>query len=303
MFGTLIALALLSAAEPKSPLSVISERIEAKVGKEIITSTDLQTMIQALTIANKNQKPDGLKQRALETLIERSLMRQYLEKVGYPVADRDLDQRIAGIRANNGAATNDQFRQMLAAQGLTFEQFKDQVRFQMENMQFINVMRRQAQHTIEDKDLRAYYQKNLADFKENFEVELQECVIPLGDNADAAEKKAEAFKKNPKNFDQCVKTLSQSPSASANGKIGKFQSGLLREDIERKVFEIKKDEVAMIQQPGAIQLIKVLEKKNLGPRSFESVKDKIRDHLESDIIQKEIQKTMAEMKATTFIQI
>lgn len=303
MLNLVGALLLIAAPDPSAATPMISEKIEARVGKDIITSSDLLTMTQMLSHSAKSDKSLDLKQKALETLIERSLMRQYLERMGMSVSDREIEQKIASIRQQNGIATNEDFRRMLAFQGLTFDQFREQVRSQMENMQFVNVMRRQAQHTIDEKDMRAFYNANKADYKDNFEVELQECVILTGDNPDAALKQAEAFQKNPSTFDKCVTTLSKAPSAESGGRIGKFQSGLLREDIEHKVFGLTKNQVAIVTQPGAVQLIKVLERKDLGPRSFDAVKDKIRERLEGNIVQKEIQKTIAEMKATTFIQI
>jgi len=288
-------LSLIGAFEPKAPNTLHSEKIEAKVGKEIILTSDLQLMIATLSTSKKGEKSDTLKKTALDTLIERALMRQYLEKLGFSVSDREIEQKISSIRTSNGIANNDQFRQMLALQGMSFEQLRDQIRFQMENMQFVGIMRRQASQTIDEKDLRAYYQEHKKDFKNNVEVELQECVIPIGEGGKAAaEKAANEFRSNPKKFDQCK---------TNNSNIGTFQSGLLREDIEQEVFKLNRGQVAIIEQPAGLQLLKVLDKKDLGARSFESVKGKIRESLESTVVQKEIQRTMSDLRTSTYIQI
>lgn len=285
---------LLGAYETKTPKALISEKIEAKVGREIILSSDLKLMAETLSVSNKTEKPEVLRKKALDTLIERALMRQYLEKMGFAVTDRDVEQKINAIRASNGISSNDQFRQMLAAQGISFEQFRDQIRSQMENMQFVGVMRRQASRTIDDKDLRAYYQDHKSNFEKNMEVELEECVMAFGSDPAATEKKAQEFKSNPKKFGQCQQN---------NGPIGKFQSGLLREDIEAEVFKLNPGQVAVIQQPHGLQLLKVLSKKDLGSQPFGAVKEKIREQLESSLVQKEIQKTMVDLRASTYIQI
>ncbi len=304
MLNHLILFGLIGVNDPsavtKAPL--ISERIEAKVGKEIITSSDLQVMTQALGSLHQDEKPEFIKKKALETLIDRALVRIYLKNFGVEITDRDLETRIQSIKASNGIQSNEDFKSMLASQGITFDQFKDQIRAQLENMQFMNVMRRQSDRTIEDKDLREYFQKHKGDFSESKEVELQECVLSTSSNFEEAQKKASYYQKNPKLFHECIKQ-SQSPSKENDGKIGQFQSGLLREDIEASVFSLKKGGVAVIPLNGAIQLLKVLDLKNKGPQSYEAVREKIRERLENEIIQKEIQRTLADLRTKTFIQI
>ncbi len=295
---------LIQANEPKiSSPTLMSEKIEAKVGREIITSSDIQSMMKALSIASKGEPETVARKRALDSLIERALVRTYLEKAGAPVSDQEIDQRINSIKSSNGISSNDDFKAMLASQGMTFDQFKEQIRFQLEQMQFINFMRRQAQRTIDDKDLRDFYQKNKEAYASNYEVDLQECVLPYGADPKSAESLATNFQKKPETFDQCVKKYSQSPSTSTGGKIGKFQSGILREDVEKKVFALEKNQVASIHQQNGIQLIKVLTRTSLGAQNFEPVKDRIREKLEGDIIQHEIEKTMADLRASTSIQI
>lgn len=292
---------LIQANEPKAPLH--SERIEAKVGAEIITSSDVSNMLKTLGALSRGEPETALKKRALDSLIERALIRTYLSKMGGSISAKEIDQRINSIRSQNGIASQDEFKAMIAAQGLSFDQFREQVQYQLEHMQFVNFMRRQSQRTIEEKDLKDFYQKNKSQYSNNYEVELQECVLPFGQAPQEIEALAESFRKKPETFGTCVKKYSQSPSKSADGMLGKFQSGILREDVERQVFALEKNQVAIIQQQGALQLLKVKTKSPLGPQSFESVKERIREKLEGDIIQREIEKTMADLRATTFIQI
>ena len=51
------------------------------------------------------------------------------------------------------------------------------------------------------------------------------------------------------------------------------------------------------------QGLKVLKKRDLGVQKFDDVRDKIISSLESELLMKELEKTLSELKATTFIKI
>lgn len=304
MIGALSTL-LISIVDPTAGTSsAFSEKIEARVGNKIITSSDLDGMVQALKQSAQNQPQDLVRKKALETLIDRSLISIYLTQLGAPITDREVDQRINAIKFQNNITSQDDFRSLLQKQGLTFEAFRDQVRSQMEYMQFVNFMRRDSNQSIEEKELRALFQERAKDFASNYELELQECSIPLTRESTEIDQIISKFTAAPQKFDECVATLSQSPSASASGgKIGKFKIGMLREDIERLVFEAPKGAVVVVRQPGAVQLIKVLDRADVGPQSFESAKERLKARLQEERLQKEIEKKLTELRNSTYIQI
>lgn len=278
-----------------SPLT-FKEKIEARAGSEIITTTDLEQMVETMKIENPQASEKDLRQRALQTLIDQALISQFLDKMGITVTDREIDQRINSIRTANGIQSQEQFRALLEKQGLSFDKFKTQLKRQMESGQFYGFIRRQATHTIEEKDLRAYYQNNMDRYKSNLEIEIEECIVPSTQDDKAAESEAIEFSKATKGFSKCA-------AKHSSTVLGKFQRGMLRDDIESKVFSLKPSEVAMFKTRGGYQLLRVTKIKNLGAQSFESVKESIRESLETEIVQKEYQRMMSELKASTFIKI
>ncbi|MDB5039102.1 MAG: PpiC-type peptidyl-prolyl cis-trans isomerase, partial [Bacteriovoracaceae bacterium] len=287
--------------EPATSKNLFSEKIEVQVGSEIITTTDLQLMEDAIKAEQPSVNSGSVPKMAKDAAVDQKLISNYLNQINFPVTDKDVDQRINSIRSAKGIQNSDQFRSLVEASGLTFDRFRAQVKLQMEKMQFMNVVRRSASHTPDETELRAYYKNNADQFQKNIQIDLSECVIPLGKNPKETEEKAAGFINKPKQFDTCVKKESQSPSAAKGGHIGTFGWGVLPEDVEAKVYHLKQGEVAMVRQPGAIQLLKVTKVKDLGPVSFEVAQEKIRERLESEILQKELQKTLSDLRSTTFI--
>jgi len=303
MLITSLSAFLISAMDPQAGSPTFSEKIEARVGDKIITSSDLDSMIEALKQASPDQPAELARKKALQTLIDRSLISIYLNQLGAPVSDRDVDQRINAIKFQNNVSSQEDFKALLQQQGLTFDKFRDQIRFQMEYMQFINFMRRDSNQSIEEKELRALFQERSKDFATNYELELQECTIPLTRSAAEIDQLISTYTTNPKRFDECVQKVSQSPSTSAGGRIGKFKLGMLRDDVERAVFAADKGTVVVIRQPGSVQLIKILNRVDVGPQSYDSVKDRLKARLQEERLQKEVEKKLSELKNSVYIQI
>ncbi len=304
MITILIGSLILGTTEPTAPMPSFTEKIEAKVGNEIITSTDLVLMIETIKTQNPHLDSDRLRQLAREAEIDVRLISQYLNKMNIGISDREVDQRINSIRTANNIQSEEQFKALLESQGTSFQRFKNQLKRQMEQMQFATFIRRQMTRTIEEKDLKTYYSNHAKRFSSTPEVELKECFIPYGENPELAKERAKEFEAKPKTFDRCVKTLSESPSAQNEGYLGKFQrNDSLREDIEMAVFSLNEGEVTVIQTGAGLQLFKVVKRRDLGSRSYDDVKAQIKDLLESDLAEKEMKKVLAELRASTFIQI
>lgn len=299
MWSIILSLSLISA-----PAKLFTERIEARVGSQIITSTDVQQVAKELQQgALENKSSQTIEKRALDRLIEQALIKEYLRSVQMEVSDQDVERRINSIRSSQGVASLDEFKNYIENQGLSFASFKKQVREQMELAQFHQIIQRQSLQTISENELKAYYQANHSEFQNNYELSLRECLIPYGEEKDEVLKRAQDFKSNPKAFSKCVQSFSRSPSRQQDGLIGSFRSGSLREEVEQAVFSLQPGSVAIIQLPGAVQLLKVESKKDLGPRDFESVKDEIRRSLESQRIEKARTKLLSELRSSTFIKV
>jgi peptidyl-prolyl cis-trans isomerase C len=258
-------------------------------------------MIETIKVENPQATTKDLHDKALKALVDQALITQFLEKMGIAVSEREIDQRINSIRAANGIQTQEQFRALLEKQGLNFDRFRGQLKRQMETGQFYSFIRRQATRTIEEKDLRAFYQNHNDQFKSTPEVELEECVVPIQSTEKAAEIEAAALAQNSKSFAKCLKKYA--PTNGTSGMLGKFHRGMLREDVEAKVFALKENGIAVLRTKGGFQLLRVAKIKNLGPQKFESVKDTIRESLETEIVQKEYQRMLGELKASTFVKI
>lgn len=97
-----------------------SEKIEARVGNQIITSTDLRAEVTQLQDRANEAKTDStLRKKALEMLIEKALIRNYLSHQQMDVSEQDVDRRVNSIRASQGLSNLDEFRKLLESRGMS----------------------------------------------------------------------------------------------------------------------------------------------------------------------------------------
>lgn len=287
---------LVSANE--SPNSLFQEKIEVRVGAEIISTIDLRTMEDNLKPLMSSASPAKVQERARDILIEQALIRLHLRRNEMENAiEVEVEKRI------NAMTSDKNFQALLEAKHTSLDRVRAGLKIQLEKSQFMNLLRRSVTKNPDLNDLKAHFQGLPESSRRNFEVELSECFIPFATSPSEAKQRAEFFIKNPKKFSDCVKEISRSPSAGNGGKIGNFAWGSLPEEIESKVAHLKANEVALIQRPDGIQLLKVEKNKTLGLVTFEMAKDRIREQLDTQILEQEYQKTLADIRANTFIKI
>lgn len=290
----------LSAPSPSGSKTI--ERIEARVGTQIITTSELRAMealIKSLEPRNPSEKT--LRQRALDLLIEQALIRDFLAKREMAISEQDIERRVQGLRSSQGLSSYEELQQLLASKGGSLEQLRTDLRMQLENQAFFAAIKREGLQSIQESDLKNYYQQNRDQFDQNIELTVQECMI------DAAAEKADAlvskYVSQPGLFEECVRLHSISPSKARQGMLGSITRGILREEVESVLFSTAVGRVARVSLPNATQLLKVLSKKNLGAQSFDQARSQIESILEAQQMNKAKERVLNELRSSTFIKI
>lgn len=143
----------------------VIDKIEAHVGKRIITSYDIEMLNpdvykKLLAIPDEKTRQEQLqqyKEQALDFLIDMNIMEIAAEKDGIKVSDKDLDRAINEIASSNGM-TLANFEKALKEQNLSLNQYKYQIKSQMILRSKINV----PQIVITEEDI-----QNMADEKQD----------------------------------------------------------------------------------------------------------------------------------------
>ncbi len=255
----------------------IRETIEVRIGSRIVSTFDIQELADHLILQNPLMERKVATQAARERLIERVLIEEYLARFEMQATDREVNQ-------------------MASARNLS-SFMREELRSEMNRSRFNSLAFRNAAKTPTTGELREYFNKNKAAFSNNFEVTLAECRISEQSNNSEVAKKINYYSKNPKAFSTCVAKDSVGPTKDQGGLIGTVRSGDLTPDLEALVFSLESGDVTVVKMPQMSQIIKVLKKVDLGPVTFDSVKDRVRAEFEEDIAKLEVEKLLTRLKA------
>jgi len=244
-----LQLPALPATAPITPNGTVVEDVIARVNDQIITRTEYErARQQAMEQARQENVPQADVDEKLNDLLRDMIDQQLLLSKGKELGingDAETMRRLDDIRKQNHLDSMEALQKAAEQQGISFEDFKQQIRNQVVSNQVVqdevgrhlNLTRTQEQ---------AYYDQHGKDFEVPEQVHLSEILIPTPDNAtDAqvaeAQQKADAVEaklKGGANFAETAKADSGGPTKSAGGDLGDFKRGALGDVLEKATFSL-----------------------------------------------------------------
>ncbi|MDY0377296.1 MAG: SurA N-terminal domain-containing protein, partial [Desulfobacterales bacterium] len=145
----------------------VVERIVAVVNDEVITLFDLnQTLapyerqIQAMGYADDKQEQMRFKVREdmLNHLIDQKLTDQEIKRYKISVSDKEIDGTVEQIK-NANHYTDESLRNILASQGMSYEEYREKIKEQILRSKLVNIEVR-SRVVITPEETRAYYERH-----------------------------------------------------------------------------------------------------------------------------------------------
>jgi len=275
-FAASLALLLSWGLQGTASGSVVVDRVVAVVNGEIITMSDLQ---REESLKKVDVKQD--ERLLLEDMIDRKLQMAAAKRAGMDVTDKELADAIADIMKRNSLDSK-QFEGALAKEGLTLEQYKNELREQMTLSRMFNKYVRSG-IAVNEAEVRAYYERNIKSYALPEEIRVRQIFFRLPENATPAETAAIKEKataalaraKKGEDFIRLVKELSESENASQGGDLGFMQRGQAIPEIEEAARSLKPGDIAgPLQCAGGFHIIR-LEEIRTPIKPFDKVKDEI----------------------------
>ena len=268
--------------------------VAVTVNGKVITETELDARLKpALDRAAMRMDPNkialyakNIRGQALEGMIMERLLDEQVEKAGITVTGKDVDDKVNEILTQQGV-TMDGFKQMLQMQGLSFEQFMQQIE---KGVRYEKLMDEQVgQVDINDAEALAFYEENKEDFNTPEQVQASHILIKVSPSATpeekaAAKEKAEKLLKEVKeggDFAALARENSDCPSKAKGGDLGLFGRGQMVKEFEDTAFGLQPGQVSgVVETQFGYHIIKVTDHKAAGLTPFEKVKADIVKNLQ-----------------------
>jgi peptidyl-prolyl cis-trans isomerase SurA len=308
---TLLSPALLCA-------DTVVEEIIARVNNQIITRTAYQHEEEQLKQEAQQQDTvhadqivaDGQKD-VLRGLIDRQLLLDKGKELGI-TADTDLIKRLDEMRKQMKLETMEDLEKAAQAQGVSFEDFKDNLRTEIITQQVIQ--REVGSHMNIGKDEeQRFYQQHKSELARNEAVRLSEILISTeqaGDDQqkiEAAKAKAADVLKQVRaggDFAEIAKKESQDPSAAQGGDLGPFERGKLAKQLEDLTFSMKKGDVSdVIRTKQGFVILKVTDHVMPGVPAFAEVEPRVQEAIYMQKLQPSLREYLKKLREEAFIDI
>ena len=316
LFRLILACAILTPALLSA--DTVVEEIIARVNNQIITRTDYEREQQQLKDEAQQQDPARAAQMVAEGqkdvlrgLIDRELLLEKGKDLSI-TADTELIKRLDEMRKQMKLDTMEDLEKAATAQGVSFEDFKQNMRTEINTQQVI-------QHEVGSRlniskdDEHLFYDQHKSELARPEEVKLSEILVSTEQAGNdeqkiaAAQAKADDLLKQIKagaNFDEVAKKESQGPSAAQGGDLGFFEHGKLAKQLEDLTFGMKKDDVSnVIRTKQGFVILKVTEHQNAGVPSYTEVEPRLQEAVYRKRLQPALREYLKKLREEAFIDI
>jgi peptidyl-prolyl cis-trans isomerase SurA len=301
-----VSIATPAAMPTEAPLTVASaptagdsiDRVVATVDGDPITMRDV---VEFAASTGNPVSADGVgseaAKAALKALIEAKLLEQEVKKYEDKVDESEVDRYIAALRSQKHL-NEEQFRQALVQNGITYEDFRKRARMEVEKMAMIDKEVRD-KIVIPPSDIQAYYDAHKDDFTIKSErLRIAQVLIALPDNATAAQiaaakKKADAIHNRAvhgEDFGGLARRYSDDASKANRGELGWFAPGDINDAILSALRPLKPGEISpVVRTKFGFHILHLEEHEVPGPRPLADVREEIRQKLQDERAQDTLQ--------------
>jgi peptidyl-prolyl cis-trans isomerase SurA len=315
---TLVAIIVFSFLSGGEADVQLIDKIVAVVNDDIITLSELREItvpylkkMKARYSVNYDEAQiKETESRILDQLIDEKLVRQEVVRLKIEVSEKEVNMGVEDMMKNTNLS-EDQFKKALAEQDITMEEYREQMKSEMERLRLLDAEVK-SKVQVKEKEIASYYKEHMDNFNTPPEVRLQQILlmIPPGVSEQEisqirgrAEEIVQKIKKG-EDFTSLVRLYSQDSSAATGGDIGFFKQGELLPTINEVAFSLYIGEASsVIQTSAGFHIIKVLEKRERQKMTEEERNKEIWDILYTQNMDDMFKQWLKELKKKSFIEI
>jgi peptidyl-prolyl cis-trans isomerase SurA len=287
----------------------VVDRVVAVINDNIITLSELTaaTVLKSEGLKgeqNNGRRLEAIRSATLEDLIAQKLIKQTADKAGIDVSDREVDNAVEEVRDQNNLS-EDQLLVALAGSGLTYREYKEQLREQIRQVKFIN-MEFRSKISIQDEEVEDYYRQNIEEFygPPTFKIRM---ILLSGADAELQSLRLKAVQEGieaGEDFAALASQYSQDGSSASGGDLGYLGYGELDARLEEAIGLLTPGGVSPpVARPEGIYIMKLIERRPGEPRPLEEFSAPIRERLFDRVMDEMFSSWLKEIKASAHIEI
>jgi peptidyl-prolyl cis-trans isomerase SurA len=301
----------------------VIEEIIARVNNQIVTRTEylhsqeqLKQEAQQQDAANAEKIVAERNKDILRDLIDQQLLLEKGKDLGI-TADTDVIKRLDDMRKQMNLESMEDLEKAAEAQGVSFEDFKQNMRNQIITQQVIG-KEVGSRMSITKEEEQQFYDEHKNELEQPEQIRLSEILVSTektgsaasadpSQQLSAAQAKAEdllAQIRKGAAFDEIAKKSSDGPSAAQGGDLGLFKRGTLAKELEDKTFAMKAGDVSdVIRTRQGFVILKVTEHPSAGIPPLKEIEPRIQDALYMRKLQPALRAYLQKLREDAYIDI
>jgi peptidyl-prolyl cis-trans isomerase SurA len=318
--GFSLALLLVLGVSPAFSADTVVEEIIARVNNQIVTRSEYLRSKDQLKQEAEQQDPGHATQvvaerekDVLRDLIDQQLLIEKGKDLGI-TADTELIKKLDEMRKQMNLESMDDLEKAAQGQGVSFEDFKQNMRNQIITQQVIGKEVGQKLSITKDEE-KKFYEDHKSELEQPEQIRLSEILVSTdkkgdGDEAQrvaAAQTKAQDLLDQihkGASFDDIAKKNSDGPTASQGGDLGLFKRGTLAKELEDKTFAMKPNDVSdVIRTKQGFVILRVSEHQLAGVPAFSDVEPRVQDAMYMQKLQPALRAYLQKLREEAFIEI
>jgi len=250
----------------------------------------------------------GLRERVVESLIDRSLLYQESIKEGIDVSEEEVEEKWGMIRQR--FTSEEAYQLALKRMQINEEEVRDEIRRGQAVQKLIDKLFGETSK-ISDEDARAFYDSHKDAFVRPEQVRVRHILLQP-DSKGGEEAKTEAketlqkIRKEAmagKDFAELAQDHSKCPSAERGGDLGFFPRGKMAKPFEDAAFALKPGEISgVVKTQFGYHLIKQEERSPEGLIPFDDVKDTVSDYLGKEAVKEAVRSHVKQLRQEAVIR-
>jgi peptidyl-prolyl cis-trans isomerase SurA len=299
--------------------AAVVDRILAVVNEDVITQYDMDTLLRPLVQNIKSQQlpPERelqtlrqLRAEMLNNLIDTKLTEQEVKRYNITITDEEVENYIQRLKQQR-STTDEQLRGFLAEQGMTLEEYRREVKLQLQRTKLVNREVR-SKVVITEAEIRAYYEKNKAKYGGGTQYHLWNLFVKLPPQASTQDREAAqsmleevlAELRRGRRFQEIVRMTAQLSLNVQGSDLGLFRIEELTPRLREVVRGLKAGQFSpVVETDFGYQIVFVEEIKETVSRPLPQVEAEIQDILFRERVDSRFTAWLSDLRKRSHIKI
>lgn len=318
-FRTFFVVLAVLTFEAHSAYGIIVDRIAAIVNGDVITLSELEGWAQPLVQKYTNEemskeeietKRQEIFAQVLPQLIDDRLAREEAKKLGIKIGEQEIERALDQICEDNHII-RDQLSEKLASEGHTLEEYKKELKQQIERAELINAQVR-AKIVVTDEQVNEYLKEHPLNNSSNAPLYIMQHICAKFEEDDpetreeARRRIEEAYNalREEKVFEEVARRYSDLPSGQDGGYLGAFTLKEMAPFVKQAVVNLEPGDFSdIVDTQVGWQIFRLKEIVQSGQTDLDSAQIKeVRKKLYREQINVRFEEWLKELRSKSTIQ-